>query len=202
MWKITASKGQETQRPQMKNWSHEAMLVQVIDLWTQPWSDKYPESKRKLELMFEILDEKWDFWWEPKPFAARKYVNNVYISHNKDKISNYHWLINSLFWNKTHEEAADINFDNIIWSVYIVQISENNWFSNIDNITRWTEKMQEEYKAFTPYNEKFVFSLEEYNQNLFDWLREKVKAKIINSPEYQKIQEVAKLQEKSEDMPF
>lgn len=185
MWYITADSGQK--RPQPTLWSHEAMLVQVIDLGTQPWSDKYPEPKRKLELMFEILDESWDFNGDQKPFAVWQYTS-PYISYNKDKITNYHKLINQLFWSKTHDEAGKVDFEEILGTVYMIQIKENNWFVNIDSITKGTAKMQEAYKNHTPFNTKFVFSLEEFNQNLFDWLREKVQEKIKNSPEYQELQ--------------
>lgn len=183
MWYITANSGQK--RPQPSAGSHEAMLVQVIDLGTQPWSTAYPEPKRKIELMFELLDEKWEFDWKEKPFAVWQYAS-PYISYDKNKTTNYHKLINQLFGSKTHEEAQAVDFNDILGTVYMVQLVDNNWFTNIESLTKGTAKMQEEYKTYKSHNEKLFFTLEDFDINVFESLSEKKQEKIKSSPEYQK----------------
>lgn len=181
MWFITADSGQK--RPQPTAWSHEAMLVQVIDLGTQPWSQAYPDPKRKIELMFEILDENGDFNWEQKPFAVWQYTS-PYISYDASKITNYHKLINQLFWSKNHEEAKAVDFGEILWDVYMIQLVDNNWYTNIESLTRWTTKMQAEYKDHTTHNPQIFFTLEDFNLDVFEQLSEKKQEKIKSSPEY------------------
>lgn len=200
MWYITADSGQK--RPQPTTWSHEAMLVQVIDLGTQPWSKAYPDPKRKIELMFEILDENWEFNGEKKPFAVWQYTS-PYVSYDSAKITNYHKLINQLFGSKTHDEAKAVDFNTILWDVYMVQLVDNNGFTNIESITRGTTKMQAEYKEFTPFNKKLFFTLEDFDINIFESLSEKKQEKIKSSPEYQNkdLGTVSK-EDEADDLPF
>jgi hypothetical protein len=50
--------------------------------------------------------------------------------------------------------------------------------------------MQEEYKDYTTFNPQIFFTLEDFNQDIFDQLSEKKQEKIKASPEYQKLQEL------------
>lgn len=196
MWKITVADGKTF--PKCKQWQHEVMLMQVVDYWTQPSKDPQYQPSRQLEVMFEVMDESTEFenkdWTkETKPFCLWMYVS-PYISYKADKITNYHKFIRNVAGKEvSHEEAKAFDFEKYLWTVYTATVVENWWFMNIQSFVKASDKLVNSYKDYEPYNPKFVFSLEEFDQKLFNSFTEKRKAKIMNSPEYNK---------ETEDLPF
>lgn len=198
MPKITATTG-ESKKEKVTEGSHEVMLVRVVDLGTQPGSNAYPDPKRKLEFMYEVMDQKFMYKDEEKPFCLRETISPVYISEKKE--TNYHKMLNALFGKTlTYEEAREVDFDEILWNIYMAQV-EHNWdWVNVWSITKVTKKVEQMYKDYDPTNEKFVFSLENFDQSLFDKLNDKKKEIIQSSPEYKKLYEEANAEDI--DLPF
>lgn len=186
---ITAASSKPHARP--KEGQHEVMLVQVIDLGTQPSKNPEFEPSRQLELMFEVMDETHEFTnkdgsTEVKPFAIWKWFITPYVS--KKKVTKYHALLNALAGKTiTYQEALALDFNTFIGSIYSATVVYTWDFANVDNFTKASAKLVEAYKEYEAYNPRFVFSLEDFNQKIYDSLPERKQTKIMQSPEYQEI---------------
>lgn len=204
MAKITVDSGRAFPKP--KAGQHEVMLVQVIDLGTQPSKDPQYEPSRQLEFMFEVMDEKAEFdnkdWTkEEKPFWLWMYAS-PYISYKLDKITNYHKLIRNLAGTDlTHEEAKNFNFDDYLGKIYTATVVANGDFMNIQSFVRASDKLVKAYDDYQVFNPKFVFSLEEFDKTIYNTFNEKKKLKIANSPEYQKLMDWGNRDEEPAGMP-
>ncbi len=199
MWAITASTG--SNRPKVSEGSHEVMLVKVVDLGTQEGTGMYPEPKRKIEIMYEVMDQQAEFNWETKPMALWEFAV-PYVSTKK--VTNYHKKLNALTGKSlTFEEAQVIDFDDMLWTIYTAQVTYNGDFANIDTLTKVSEKTKKAYADYIPMNDMFVFSLENFDETKFNKLNEKKQAKIKLSPEYKKIIEGDDVTDpKEEQLPF
>lgn len=186
MWKITASKGTNKPREKVTEGSHEAMLIRVIDLGTQKPHPKspYQDPSRNIELVYEILDQTIEINWEKKPMRVYEKVS-PYISTNKT--TNYHKKLNLLSGKSlTTEEAEEFDFEPLLWSIYSIQIVHNGEWENITGVTKVSKKVADLYKDYESPNESFFFSLEDYNDAIYQKLTDKKRDIISMSPEYQK----------------
>lgn len=161
------------------------MLVKVVDLGTQVGSGQYPEPKRKIELMYEVMDQTAEFNGETKPLALREFAV-PYVSSRK--VTNYHKKLNAITGKSlTYEEAQVVDFDELLGTIYTAQVSYNGDFANIDTLTKVSKKTKDAYAGYVPMNEMFVFSLENFSETIFNKLNEKKQEKIKLSPEYKKL---------------
>jgi len=202
MTKITASQGEST-RTKVTQGSHDAMLIRVIDLGTQtpPPTSQFPDPKRQIELVYEVLDQTMEYNGETKPMLVYERVS-PYVSYKVDKITNYHKKVNALTGKTlTHDEAKVVDYASLLGNVYTVQIEHKGEYENIQSMTKATKKTQESYAEYIPHNEMFVFSLEEFNADVFAKLHEKKREVIAKSPEYKSAIESADEKE-VDDLPF
>lgn len=187
---ITATQGEEKVRERVTEWSHEVMLLRVIDLGTQLPHPNSPfqDPQRQIEFIFEVLDQTIKVDWKDKPMRLFDKVS-PYISYKEDKVTNYHKKVNSLVGKALpHKEAKVVDYETLLGSVYTVQVTYNKWwYETITSITKVSKKVAELYANYVTENESFVFSLEDFDEILFTKLSEKKKEQIKKSPEYQNI---------------
>lgn len=182
---ITATTG-ESKKDKVTAGSHAVMLVRVVDLGTQPGSKAYPDPKRKLEFMYEVMDQSYTYNNEVKPMGLWETISPVYVSEKKE--TNYHKKLNSLFGKTlTYEEAREVDFEDILGTIYTAQVEHNGEWVNIGSIVKAWPIVEKHYAEYIPTNDQFVFSLENFDETLFNKLNDKKKEIIKSSPEYKKL---------------
>lgn len=186
--------------------SHDVMLMRVVDLGTQPGSGKYPAPKRKLQLTYEVLDQTVDIGGQQKPMWIYDNIAPVYVSESKQ--TNYHKLLNTLFGRElSFDEAKVAKFEDILGTIYTANIVHNWQWENIGSIAKASKVSQEHYKNYQSPNEMFVFSLDEFDKEVFEKIWEKTRSKIMESPEYESIfdKEIENMSNNdlpADDLPF
>jgi hypothetical protein len=86
----------------------------------------------------------------------------------------------------TDKEATDFDMNSLLWKTCYVTIIHNWEYVNVDSITG----IKKTDKSLVPVNDLRLFSLDEFDENVFNSLPEKTKEKIITTPEYKKIHDL------------
>lgn len=177
------------QNPSVGN--HWAYLISIIDMWTQPWSQQYPTPKRVVKLQFELPLETCTFDWVEKPLSIRA----TYTLSTGER-ARFRPVFEALYKGKpTEDDYYAIDFERLIWSPCTVTIVENGEYFNVTTVAPLTKGIT----LPAMYNEPKVLDLdrldEDKMQKTLAGLWEKMREKIMNSPEYT-------MHEKGWDLPF
>lgn len=165
---------------QASAWSHWAYLISIIDLGTQPGSQAFPTPKRMVKLQFELPLEKAVFDWVEKPLS----VWATYSLSTGEK-AKFRSVFEALFQGTPEDtDYCEINFDKLIGSPCTITLVENGEYINVTQVAPLTK-----WITLPPvYNELKVFDIdrldEDKMQKVLNNLWEKMKEKIMSSPEY------------------
>lgn len=163
---------------------HVARCYQVIDLGTQPNNFDPARPKRLLKLVFEI-DKTNDFGHGPQPFTISKEYPFT-MAQYENKLSNLRLTINNWRGKSLSDEEAQ-NFD---FTTLLNQFA----FVNIVHKTSSSGKERAEIASisplvngitkFEPVNHAVCFSLDDFNQSVYERIDKYTQEKIAISPEY------------------
>lgn len=179
---IAKATGGSYQNPPV--WSHAAYCISVIDLGTQPWSVQYPTPKRVVKLQFELPFEKGTFDWVEKPLS----VWATYTLSTGEK-ARFRPVFEALFqWTPSEDDYYAIDFKKLVWAPCTVTLTQSWEYVNVSAVTPLTKWMVLPERV----NELKVFDLDAFDDAMFNKLGEKIKEKIIASPEYKEAAKEAK----------
>lgn len=176
----------------IKPGKHLAILYSVVDLWThQQTSQHGTKEVRKVQLSRELPTVLHEF--KPgegeKPAAVRKkYTLSMY------KMAELRMIVNNILWlDLSDVEARDFDLSNLLGVMCQLQLVhdsyEGNNYVKPTNYISLSEEEKEFYasKWIKQYNPSVLFSLDEFDQAVFDNLPQFIKDIIIQSPEYNEI---------------
>lgn len=155
--------------------SYSAICTKVIDQGTQP-NDFDPEAKHahKIVIGWE-LEEKMS---DGRPFGAVK----TYTASLHDKATLRAHLEAWRGVKFTADELSGFDLKNILGKPCMLSLVQNeNGRIKVQSVSKLPKGMA----SPQPINQLVYFSLEEFNQAVFDKLSDKIKKKIMRSPEYQ-----------------
>lgn len=159
-------------------WTHLGYCTAIIDLGTQPSNNpKYPEPKRKVKLAFEIPWETYVSDGEERP----KIVYANYTLSTSDRAL-FKPVFEALFkWTPDTSDYYEIDFNKLVWSPCSITVDKEGDYLNVKQVAplpKWVN--------LSPmYNTPLVFDLDKFDKKVFDSLGEKLKEKIMQSPEYE-----------------
>lgn len=164
---------------------HLAILVSIIDLWTQVIDSKEygPSERRRVRLTWELPDVMNEFKegeGEKPALISQEYTFSFFQN------ATFRKHMQLFMWRSIKEDEVD-NFDTsaLLWKTCYLTIEHNaskdSTFANIFTIRKGDKKLK-------PKNTVFEFSLDNFNKEVFDSLSEKTIEKIRLSPEYQELE--------------
>ena len=163
---------------------HKARCIKVVDMGTQETEFKgATQLKHKIMIMFELPQtEMQEGENAGKPFAIA-----LFVTLSLDKKSNLRPLLVS--WRGkdfTEDEAANFDMLNLLNATALVNVIHNKKDDNTyANIAAIMPLKQNECPA--RINPLVAFSLNDFDQEVFDSFSDKMQAKIMASPEYKEI---------------
>lgn len=170
---------------------HEVMLLRVIDLGSQ--KDFFNKDKlvRKIEFLYEVLDQQMEINWKQKNMWVSEIVNST---TSEKMTTKYHKKLNTMSWkNLSLEEVRNFDYSSLLGKVYIAQVktyvSKKDWntYSSVDSISLPTARVSQAFEWYVSDYEKFVFSFKNFSQNIFQKLAEFKRKQIEDTPEYKKL---------------
>ncbi len=171
--------------------THLGYCTMIVDLGTQPsMNPKYPDPKRKVKLAFEIPWEtyKWDDW-EDRP----KIIYSEYTLSTSDRAI-FRPVFEALYkWTPTDDDYYLIDFNKLVGSPCSLTVVKNGEYSNITQVAGLPKWVQ----LAPMVNTTLTLDLDKFDKKVFDGLGEKMKEKIMSSPEYQEA-----MRENEEDEKF
>lgn len=174
---------------------HKAVIYSVVELGTQTInSAQYGEQQKKQVLLsFEIPSI-------TKVFDKDKGEQAVAISktytlslHEKSRLREVAEAV--LGRKMTEAEADEHDTKDFIGGNVMLTIEHNNWYANIKGISKVFDK-----EKIEPTNPTRYFDINNIDQKVLSSMHDKLKDKIVNTPEYEKSLE--NKTEDNEDLPF
>lgn len=156
-----------------------ARCFKVIDIGTQ-YSEAFNVSAHKILISWEFPEEKMK---DERPFAITKQYT---LSLHK-KASLRHDLESWRGKKFTDEEAAGFDISKLIGATCFINVVHNkqgdSTYANIAAITPLSKGLS----CPPAVNPTTIFDIDNFNQDVFDTFSEKLKEKIMASPEYKLI---------------
>lgn len=154
---------------------HKAVCISVVDLWTQKEEYKNEaKEQRKLRITRELPEVTREFDWEEKPVViGKKYTFSMYEKANLAKD------IESWFG---ETQPEDFDFEECVGKsaqINVIHKISGSWneYAKINSVLSLDEDLE-------PFNETYLFDLDNFDQSIFDKLPEFMQKDIQNSPEY------------------
>lgn len=178
---------------------HKAVIYSVVDLWTQTiQSAQYGEQKKRQVLIsFEIPSIKKVFDKEKGEQAVAISKTYTLSMHEKARLRE---LANAVKWRQlTEQEADEMEMSELLGGNVMLTIEHNQWYANIKAISKIFDK-----EILMPTNTTRLFELENPDIDILQSMHQKLQDKIMNSPEYEVVIWVDKVEEDAinEDLPF
>lgn len=163
-----------TERIIVPEWLHKAVCISLVDLGTQKVEYKGEEKEqRKVRITRELPGVRKEFDWEEKPMViGKKYTFSMYENATLAK------NIKSWFGKAQPE---DFDFNKCLSRPAQIQVMHNEYNGNT---YAYVENVLPLHEEITPENETYLFSLDDYKQDVFDKLPDFMKEDIQKSPEY------------------
>lgn len=160
---------------------HKAVIYSVVDLGTQTiQSQQYGEQEKKQILIsFEIPSITKVFDKEKGGQAVA--ISKTYTLSLHEKSRLYEVAKSVLGRDLTKEEQENLEPKDLLGGNVTLTVEHNNWYANIKSISKIFDK--DKLKAT---NELRLLELDNINWDVFNSLYEKLRDKIIKSPEYNK----------------
>jgi len=160
---------------------HKAVIYSVVDLGTQTiQSQQYGEQEKKQILIsFEIPSITKVFDKEKGEQAVA--ISKTYTLSLHEKSRLYEVAKSVLGRDLTKEEQENLEPKDLLGGNVTLTVEHNNWYANIKSISKIFDK--DKLKAT---NELRLLELDNINWDVFNSLHEKLRDKIIKSPEYNK----------------
>ena len=160
---------------------HKAVIYSVVDLGTQTiQSQQYGEQEKKQILIsFEIpsITKVFDKdKWEQAVAISKTYTLSL---HEKSRL--YEVAKSVLGRDLSKEEQGELEPKDLLGGNVTLTIEHNNWYANIKSISKIFDK-----EKLKPTNETRLLELDKFDEKVFNSLHDKLKDKIVKSPEYMK----------------
>lgn len=156
--------------------AHQACLCQIIDMGTQPSNDPKYKPTRRVQLGFELTDEKTE--------EGNKFVQYKTYTFSKHKKSNLAADLKSWLGLKD-SQLEDFEMDNALSKNALITIAhkttDNGEYANITNVSALPKSMKVK-KGTEPLVSLYLD--ENFDKAVFDKLPEFLRTKIAASPEY------------------
>ena len=154
--------------------TYPAVCTRVIDLGTQE-SNYQGEKKfaRKLMLVFELAE----LMKDGRPFLAMR----SFTASLHDKSAFKKFIVGWRGVDFTIEQIINFDPQTLIGKGCLLSLIQNGDFVNLDHASKLPKGMA----APTPVNHTVYLDLDNFKQEEFDKLSDKMKQKVMNSPEYQ-----------------
>lgn len=174
---------------------HVMVCSRIIDLGTQPGSAAYPAPKRKVRIFWELPDERIEF----QDGEGRKLEGPVL--HSEQFTASFHekatlrktlesWRGRKFSQQDFSGPPDGFHLSKLIGIPALGQIihegRDGKTYANMNSIMLPPKAMFDQYKDKIE-GAKIFFSLDDFEQEEFDKLSDRLKATISSSPEYQKI---------------
>lgn len=158
---------------------HKAVIYSVVDLGTQTiQSQQYGEQEKKQILIsFEIPSITKVFDKEKGEQAVA--ISKTYTLSLHEKSRLYEVAKSVLGRDLTKEEQENLEPKDLLGGNVTLTVEHNNWYANIKSISKIFDK--EKLEAI---NELRLLELDNIDWDVFNKLHDKLKDKIIKSPEY------------------
>lgn len=171
---------------------HLMVCSRIIDLGTQPGSPMYPSPKRKIRIFWELPDERM------KMTDDRGGEKDVPVLHSEQYTVSFHEKANLRKVLEQWRGKAFVETDfagppdgfhlaKLIGIPAFGQIvhehSDGKTYANLNSIMKPPREMFEKYKGRVE-GETVFFDLDDFKQDVFDKLSDRVKETIKGSPEF------------------
>ena len=167
-------------RYDLEPWTEMAYCTAIIDMWTQPWSVQYPAPKRKVKIAFEVPNQ---MYTNQDGVECPKIIYANYTLSTAEKAT-FRPVFEALYqWTPDTDDYYAINFDKLVWSACSITLERKGDYVNVTQVAKLPKGVN---LSVSMHNTPFTFDLDSFDQKKFDSLGEKIKEKIITSPEYQK----------------
>ena len=174
--------------------TYPAVCTRVIDMGTQEstWQGEKKQA-RKIKLVFELAENMKD----GRPFIAiRDFTASM---HDKSAFKKF--LVGWRGTDFTVEQVLNFDPQSLIGKGCLLSLIKNGDYVNVDHASKLPKGMN----APTPAAGTIFLDLDNFKRTEFDKLSEKVKEKIINSPEYKALNQDKAFQgvkDMPDDIPF
>lgn len=172
---------------------HHAIIYAIVDMWSQEtknFTTWKKELKRNVRIAFEFPEIVEDYGKWPQP--AWLFFTKSFSMHEKAALRQ---AIESMTGKKlSDQEAKDFDLSSLLWLNCNILAKHNGDYVNISDFTKYKGEPK------LPQNDSYVFSLDNFNENIFKKIGEKTQEKIKQTPEYAKATEI--LPDYVEPMPF
>lgn len=188
--KDSGGKGEFKQAP---TGSSAGYCIAIYDLGTQH-NEIYDNDRRQILITWELPNETMDIDGIQKPFTISKF----YTASLNEKATLRHDLEAWRGRTFTEDELDGFDLRNILGKPCMLSIIEGkSGKSRVASVSALPKGMQ----IPPQFNQEVFFSLEEYDQELFDSIPKGIQNMIMKSPEYKRIggDPVADLED---DLPF
>lgn len=176
----------------IKPGKHLAILYSVVDLWTHQQTNVHgTKDVRKVQLSRELPNVMHEFKpgdGEKPATVRRKYTLSMY------KKAELRALVDNILWVELKDiQAKDFDLSNLLGVMCQLQLVhdsyEGNNYVKPTNYISLSDEEKESYvsKWVQQFNTSVLFSMDEYDQVVFDSLPQFIKDVIIESPEYNEI---------------
>jgi len=161
--------------------TYDAILYKIVDLGTQPGGDYMGEKQsdmRKVVLFWEIPASRTS---QDKPHIINKWYSFV-----MGERANLRKDITSWRGGLTDDEAAEFDIEDMLEEGFTLSVGLNKKGNRMEikSVTGMTENSKAALPAL--YNPVFVFDLDNYDQDKFDQISERLQKYITPSSEYAK----------------
>lgn len=177
-----------------------ARCIRMIDIGTQTgeWQGK-PTHKRQIVLSWELPN---CLMTEGESAGKPFIVSKFYTASLSEKATLRHDLVSWRGREFTPEELAGFDAKNIIGKTCMLGLTDKNGKTRVTTVMQLPKGMP----VPESINQYLYFSLDEFDQAMFDVLSKGIKAMIEKSPEYESISnrphDSGTLQEMDDDIPW
>lgn len=158
---------------------HNARLIWLIDLGTQPSANPAYDPTRKVRIGFELVDTEFEFDGVKKPFMVSTEV--TFSRHEKSRL----YQIAKSWLGVDLQKTKDFDWNSVLGKAALVTVehtqSGDKTYANIANIGGVPKGIL----VKEPFNNQVSLSLEksEFDAAAYNFLPDKIKEKIASSPE-------------------
>lgn len=172
---------------------HLMVCSRIIDLGTQPGSAMYPSPKRKIRIFWEIPDERVKFTDQDGNEREGPVLHSEQYTVSFNEKANLRKDLER--WRGAAFKAEDFqgppngfHLSKLIGIPAMAQIvhehKDGKTYANLNSIMKPPKAMFDQYRDKIE-GDKIFFDLDDFQQEAFDKLSDRLKATIMASPEYQ-----------------
>lgn len=193
---------------------HIMVCSRIIDMGTQPGSAQFPTPKRKIRIFWELPNEKVEYTDKDGNAQSGPVLHSEQYTVSFHEKANLRKTLES--WRGSKFTQADFagppngfHLSKLLGVPALAQIvhdhKDGTTYANLNSIMMPPKEMFDQYKDCIA-GERLFFDLDAFDQGVFDTLSDRVKEKIMSSPEFQRLNETtpppASDQVSEDEIPF